>query len=61
VTDRRLSHGELAALAGLTFFATMGVGLFTVGMDDSWIFSAGVGWGVVLVVVWLWALRVGTS
>ena len=38
--------------------AAAGVGLFTVGMDDSWIFSAGVGWGVVLVVVWLWALRV---
>ena len=57
----RLSHGELAALAGLTFFATLGVGLFTVGMDDSWQFSAGVGWGVVLVVVWLWALRVGAS
>ena len=53
---RRLSRGQRAALAGGLYAATVAFALIPIGLRGTPAFVAGLGWAVVLYLVWRWAV-----
>jgi hypothetical protein len=53
---RRLSRGQQVALAGGLYCATVAFALIPIGLRGTPAFVAGMGWAVVLFLVWRWAV-----